>query len=184
MMGSRMERQIYVMRVTLADVSPPVWRQIAVPGGFTLDRLHRIIQLTMGWQDCHLHSFEIAGTSYGVPDPDDMLDVRDELDVRVDAVAGKDVTFGYTYDFGDWWEHRVEVLDVIDAELDEVYPACLDGVGECPPEDVGGAYGYEMFRQVLADPSHADHEATVSWYGAGGPPFDPDRASALLRRMA
>jgi hypothetical protein len=104
-----MARQIYQLKVTLQEVTPVVWRRLLVPGGYTLDRLHRAIQLAFGWQDFHLHSFEVEGVQYGQPDPTGELGLRDELDARLDAVAGKDSSFVYTYDFGDWWEHEVEV---------------------------------------------------------------------------
>jgi hypothetical protein len=181
-----MSRQIYVMKVTLADVSPPVWRRIAVPGAYTLDRVHRVIQLAMGWQDCHLHSFEIGAVAYGEPDPDALLELRDELDTRLDSVVCKDGRFTYTYDFGDWWEHQVLVEEVLTASPGERYPACTDGARACPPEDIGGSYGFERFLAALTDPDHRDHAEMVEWVGR---PFDPDafdagRATALMRRMA
>lgn len=180
-----MSRQIYTLKITLADVIPPVWRRIAVPAAYTLDRLHRAIQLAMGWQDCHLHSFEIAGTQYGVPDPDGLLDLRDELDVRLDAVVTKDSRFTYTYDFGDWWEHHVLAEAVADAEPGERYPACTGGAGACPPEDVGGVYGYEQLLAAIADPKHPEHAAMREWLGRRHDPaaFDAARATALMRRM-
>ncbi len=43
------------MRITLADVDgPPVWRQVLIPAGYTLDRVHSVIQAAMGWQNSHL----------------------------------------------------------------------------------------------------------------------------------
>src|SRR5947209_17016432 len=104
-----MSRQIFQLRISLADVTPEVWRRVAVPGAYTLDRLHRVLQYAMGWQNYHLHSFEIDGVQYGEPDPEGELELRDELEVRLDAVAGKDRRFLYTYDFGDWWEHEVSL---------------------------------------------------------------------------
>jgi Plasmid pRiA4b ORF-3-like protein len=181
-----MSRQLYHLKVTLADVSPRVWRSVVVPGAYTLDRVHRVIQLAMGWQECHLHSFDVNGAQYGRPDDDGLLEMRDELDARLDSVVGPDGRFVYTYDFGDWWEHEVVVTDVLVAQPDERYPACTGGEGACPPEDVGGAYGYERFRAAIADPHHKDHEAMVEWYGERAVPheFDADRATALMRRMA
>jgi hypothetical protein len=181
-----MPRHIYQLKVTLADVSPPVWRRVLVPAGYTLDRLHRVIQYAMGWQNCHLHCFDIDGVQYGEPDPDGELAVRDELDHRLDAVATKGSRFLYTYDFGDWWEHDVHVEDVFAAEPDERYPLCVDGARACPPEDVGGCFGFGEMLVALADPAHARHAAMREWLGrdfdADG--FDADRASTLLRRLA
>ncbi|GAA5181359.1 plasmid pRiA4b ORF-3 family protein [Rugosimonospora acidiphila] len=181
-----MSRQIFQLRISLIDVAPVIWRRVAVPGGFTLDRLHRVIQYAMGWQDYHLHSFEIEGVQFGVPDPEGELDLRDELDVRLDAIAGKDGRFSYVYDFGDWWEHEIAVEALYPAEPDERYPLCLEGDRGCPPEDVGGAQGYARFLEALRDPGHPEHEAMREWIGRRFDPafFDPDRATVLLRRLA
>ncbi|MFY1633056.1 plasmid pRiA4b ORF-3 family protein [Solwaraspora sp. WMMB335] len=180
-----MPRQIFHLLVTLSDVAPLVWRRVQVPGGYTLDRVHRVIQHAMGWMDCHLHSFEINGVQYGEPDPDGELSLRDELDVRLDAVAVKGARFRYTYDFGDWWEHEVLVEDVSLPEPDVRYPLCAAGASACPPEDVGGAFGYAEFRAATADPEHPRHAEMAAWIGPRFDPdvFDPVRATTLLRRL-
>lgn len=180
-----MTRQIYQLRITLNDVTPPVWRRVLVPGGYTLDRLHRVIQYAMGWQDLHLHSFEVDGQAYGEPDPAGELALRDELDARLDAVAGKGDVFRYTYDFGDWWDHEITAEDVFTGEPDEQYPLCADGARACPPEDVGGPPGFTELLAALDDPDHADHAATREWLGRDfdGEAFDPARVTTLLRRL-
>jgi len=181
-----MARQIFQLRIALVDVVPTVWRRVAVPGGYTLDRVHRVFQYAMGWQDYHLHSFEIEGAQFGVPDPEGELDLRDELEVRLDAVAGKDTRFAYVYDFGDWWEHEVVVETVSLAEPDERYPFCLEGERACPPEDVGGVYGYRRLVRALRDPEHPDHDEMQAWLGRGlnAEIFVPELVTTLLRRMA
>lgn len=181
-----MPRQIYQLKVTLCDVVPQVWRRVLVPGGYTLDRVHRVMQTVMGWHDSHLHSFEIDGLQYGQPDPDGELALRDELDSRLDAVVHKGARFTYTYDFGDWWEHEVVVEDVFGADPDERYPLCLGGERSCPPEDVGGAYGYRSFLAALGDPADPEHAAMRSWVGGAFDPetFDAGRATTLVRRLA
>src|SRR5262245_6491681 len=139
----------------------------------------------MGGHNPHLHSFEIGGAQYGEPDPDGELALRDELDTRLDAVADAGTRFTYTYDFGDWWEHQVEVEEVFPADPDERYPRCLEGERACPPEDIGGAFGYSTFLTALGDPYHPRHEETVEWVGKRFDPaaFSPDLATTLLRRM-
>lgn len=181
-----MSRQIFQLRIALVGVQPEVWRRVAVPGGYTLDRVHRVIQHAMGWYGYHLHSFDIDGVSYGIPDPEGELDCADELDFRLDAVAGKDTRFGYTYDFGDWWEHELRVEAVYPAEPDVAYPLCIEGERACPPEDVGGALGYAEFLAALADPGDPKHEEMREWIGRRFDPefFDPDPVSVLLRRFA
>jgi hypothetical protein len=180
-----MSRPIYQLKVALSGITPPVWRRLLVPGGYTLDRVHRAIQYAMGWRDAHLHSFEVDGYQYGEPDPVGELALRDELDTRLDAVSGKGDVFHYTYDFGDWWEHEVTVEDVCPAEPDVRYPMCVAGERTCPPEDIGGVAGYVALLEVLADPDHPEHAATQQWLGR---PFDPEwcdpaRLTTLLRRL-
>jgi hypothetical protein len=177
-----MPRQIFQLKVSLSDVTPAVWRRVLVPGGYTLDRVHRVFQYVMGWQDCHLHSF---GVQYGEPDPDSDVTLRDELDARLDAVVTKGSRLRYTYDFGDWWEHDVTVEDVFGADPDERYPICLDGERAAPPEDVGGPFGYRLFLAAFADPTHPDHESMRGWVAGTFDPehFDPGRATTLARRL-
>jgi hypothetical protein len=181
-----MAREIFQIRIVLTGVEPPVWRRVLVPGAFSLDRLHRVVQFAMGWGDRHLHVFDIDGQQYAVPDPDGLLVVLDELEHRLDAVAVKGTLLRYTYDFGDWWEHELTVEDVVPADLEVRYPLCVGGEGGCPPEDCGGAGGYREFLAAYSDSSHPDHELMRNWVGRDFDPggFEPGRASTLMRRMA
>jgi hypothetical protein len=183
--GCTMARAIIQLRITLDGVEPTVWRRVLIPGGFTLDRVHRVVQFAMGWGDRHLHVFDVEGVQYGVPDPDGLLDVHDELDVRLDAVAQKGGRLRYTYDFGDWWEHDLTVEDVFPADLDSAYPVCTAGERSCPPDDVGGPDGYRDLLAAVADPGHPDHAAMRDWLGHAFDPasFDASRVTTLLRRM-
>jgi hypothetical protein len=180
-----MNRHVFQLRVTLDDVTPEVWRRVTVPAGYTLDRVHRVIQYAMGWQNCHLHSFDIDDEQYGEPDPDGELEVLDEMDYRLDDVARAGTRIRYTYDFGDWWEHEVLVEEVRPAEPSDHRPACLAGARACPPEDVGGPGGYADFLDALADPAHPEHAAMTEWLGRPFDPeeFDAERTSTLLRRL-
>jgi hypothetical protein len=59
---------VHQLDVTLDDIEPRIWRRIEVPSTITLAGLHGVIQRAMGWQDYHLHQFEIGDTVYGVDD--------------------------------------------------------------------------------------------------------------------
>ena len=78
------------------------------------------------------------------------------------------------------------VEELAPADPDERYPVCLDGEHACPPEDVGGAYGYATFLAAYLDPEHLEHASVREWIGRDFDPhyFDPARATALLRRMS
>ena len=49
------------LRISLMEHTPTIWRRLLVPGGIKLSKLHLIFQVAMGWQNYHLHAFEIAG---------------------------------------------------------------------------------------------------------------------------
>jgi hypothetical protein len=98
------------MRVTLADVDgPPVWRQVVIPAGYTLDRVHGVIQGAMGWQNSHLHMFRITGRDYGPAHPEIDLETLDEKQFRIGDLMKTGDLAGYEYDFGDGWEHELAV---------------------------------------------------------------------------
>jgi len=165
--------KIFEIEIVLEDVRPPVRRVVQVPGDASLAVLHEVVQSAMGWTNSHLHEFEIGGARYGMPDPDwDDGDVAGEAKVKLFRLVGVGERLGYVYDFGDNWAHTLLVKEVIAPEPGVRYPRCASGCGACPPEDVGGPWGYEEFLTVLGDPAHPDHDERTEW--AGGP-FDPNR---------
>lgn len=165
---------VFQVKITLLDVSdPPVWRRVLVPAAITLRGLHRVIQAAMGWQDYHLHVFQIGDAAYG-PDPEDELGFRDETKVRLSGVTQVGTRIGYEYDFGDSWEHELVVEAASRAEPGQAYPACTGGEGSCPPEDCGGEPGYQELKAILADPAHeAYHEMRVWADSQAGEKFNP-----------
>ncbi len=167
---------VYQLKITLAEVAdPPVWRRLLVPAAMGLDRLHQVIQAVMGWQDYHLHVFSDGQTEYGVPDPE--LEFRDERAATLGGLLPHEGSLArYTYDFGDDWEHEIVLEKEVAAEPSVAYPVCVAGVGACPPEDCGGAWGYEHLREVLADPSSEEHQDMLAWLGLDeATEFDPHR---------
>ena len=56
---------IHQLKVTLATIAPPIWRRLHVRSEATLAELHLVLQNAMGWEDYHLHFFEVGWTRYG-----------------------------------------------------------------------------------------------------------------------
>ena len=173
--GTRRPAQIYQIKVTLTDLQPPIWRRIQVRSDTTLAELHRNLQCTLGWTDTHLHQFIIRGERYSVPDEDSpgVRQTRDERNYTLsELVAGASAPFAYTYDFGDNWEHILEIEKTLPPDKRVRYPVCVAGTYACPPEDVGGIPGYENFLQALADANHPEHDEYLEWIGGD---FDPEK---------
>lgn len=183
-------KKIYQLLIALDEIQPTVWRRIWVADTLTLAKLDRVIQAVMGWTNSHLHEFEIEGQRYGMLLPEeDGLDDNPPLDerrARIGKVLGDDVNeFTYVYDFGDHWQHSVKVEMRMQPNDINVWPTCLDGKNACPPEDVGGTYGYTEFLEAIGDPTHEEHLAMWRW--AGGPfdphGFDVNAANIALRNL-
>jgi hypothetical protein len=165
--------QVKIMLLETAD--PPVWRRLLVPAGIRLDRLHRVMQATMGWHNCHMHCFTHGDIRYGRPSQE--LGFRDERTVTLGELVTKvGDRIGYSYDFGDDCDHELVLEQTTAADADGRYPACIAGGGACPPEDCGGVFGYAQLRETLADPSSDEHESMLAWLGlATAAEFDPAR---------
>lgn len=146
------------LQVALRDVVPAVVRVVDVPATTTLPEVHDILQVTLGWTDSHLHQFVAGETRYGVPHEDDDWDEQQaETGVRVRDLP---IRFSYLYDFGDGWEHDIEVIGPGGDQ-----PHCTYGEGACPPEDCGGPGGYHRLLEILADPTHEEHAVMRKWAG-------------------
>ena len=50
---------VYQLKVTLLYSRPPIWRRFQVESAVTLQRMHRILQVVMGWTDSHMHGFRV-----------------------------------------------------------------------------------------------------------------------------
>jgi len=181
-------QEIYQLKMTLRDTRPPIWRRLLVPAGLTLDVLHDVLQLAMGWDDSHLHEFRIGSKRFGKSDPNDRLmgldPIGNERTTCLFTVLGRVGAKGmYTYDFGDSWEHAIVVEKVLPPEPGVRYPICVDGRLHGPPEDCGGIPGYYNLLEALRDPNHQEHEELLDWVGGE---FDPEAFSVddVNRRLA
>ncbi|MFW5915126.1 MAG: plasmid pRiA4b ORF-3 family protein [Planctomycetota bacterium] len=159
-MPRKKEKPVCQLYIALVGIKPEIWRRFRVSSDITLDRLHQIIQGVMGWENCHLHQFIVGDRYYGVPQGESMPwgpKTRDEGGARLrQIVSGEGDQFSYEYDFGDSWEHVLEVEKIIPADEAGETPLCIDGEMACPPEDCGGRFGYARIQKYFKDPESVD----------------------------
>jgi hypothetical protein len=163
--------RVYQFRIALRHIRPTIWRRVQTRN-CTLDRLHEVIQLAMGWTNSHLHEFMLYGVRYGDPmllEECEFLNSRTTHLVDIVPQSGAHFQFDYIYDFGDHWEHIVEFEECLAAEEGARYPRCVGGENACPPEDIGGTSGFAEYRKIMSNPRGRRYAEYVEWNG----PFDP-----------
>ncbi|MFH1035822.1 MAG: plasmid pRiA4b ORF-3 family protein [Pseudomonadota bacterium] len=172
--SARGEAGVYQIKISLKDVKPAIWRRFQVAGDIKFSRLHRAIQIIMGWTDSHLHEFSAGGKHIGVPDPEDPASdeiINEKLVKLNEVVKGEKAKFIYEYDFGDGWRHELVVEKLLPGEQGVRLPLCLAGKRNCPPEDCGGPWGYEDMLKAIGNPGHPEYEDLMEWLGGE---FDPE----------
>lgn len=150
--------RVYQLKITLQGVSPLIWRRIVVKSDITFNRLHNIIQEAFGWENFHLFEFELE---YG-----------GGIDgyVKISEFFENISTFIYTYDMGDCWTHYIEVEKVFKPKSNSQYPRCTAGKRCCPPEDIGGSYGYMEALKIIKNRKYAEYRQVREHIGKGFKP--------------
>lgn len=179
---------IFQVRVTLVDVEPPIWRRLLVPQGLTLPRLHAVLQVVMGWTNSHLYQFKVGDVCFAEPHEEFEPGPIDNRRITLNQIAPRrGLTCIYEYDFGDGWEHLIEVEDELPVEtVAGQVPRCVGGTRACPPEDCGGPYGFAEFLQAIRNPDHPEHDGYLEWAGREFDPeaFDLEGVNRVLARYA
>jgi len=183
------------LKINLENMPHSVFRRLLVPEDINMLQLHFVIQYAMGWTNSHMFQFQDkqARPSFeaSLPDEFDEEDFfafgpqpeRKDADKAMlkqdflEALDGK--PFWYWYDFGDDWWHKISFQKVTKKDL-QIYqgrPVCLEAAGACPPEDVGGPWGYNQWLDVIMDKKHPGHSEMREWVGMSpSEKFDPDFA--------
>jgi hypothetical protein len=173
---------LFQFKIVLSDIRPAIWRRIQMRD-CSLAQLHHYLQAAFGWGNYHMHQFEIDGERYGA-EPEDFgfgLEVYDESDVLLSELlvnAGTRSPWIYEYDFGDGWQHRIIFEGYPPRKAKN--PLCVDGERACPPEDIGGPWGYAEYLETIADPDDESHAELLEWRG----PFDPEEFDAMKATKA
>lgn len=185
-------KRVMQFKVALQLIEPEIWRRIRVPSTYSFYALHVAIQDAFGWNDCHLHEFQVAmpksrrTMKIGFPDLDaPALEGHSTLqgwELFLADFFGREIDqCSYIYDFGDDWHHRVVFEEELPVVPGTKSPVCIAGARQCPPEDCGGPLGYLGLLEAMADPRHENHEETIEWLGDD---FDPEQFDPAAVRFA
>jgi len=151
-------------------LNPPVWRRVVVPSHYSFMIFNEIIQEIFGWSGSHKYCFSPEGWN-SFPQIIEIDDDGDDLGkdrtmessetVLSEIFNQKGQNFHYIYDFGDNWDHQITLEKILQEKINQ--PSCIDGEGQCPPEDCGGFPGYQNLKTILANPSDPEYEEMKEW---------------------
>lgn len=162
------------LKIALKYIRPPIWRRFIVPDNFTLGQLHNVIQVTMGWYNCHLHMFTCDGVCYTSEQGAEEMDMENENAAILNQIIERPKQkLEYEYDFGDSWIHQIIVEKIFPIDPQAKYPVCLDGARACPPEDCGSFPGYcDILEALRASNKTEEQQEQLEWLGDG---YDPEQ---------
>ena len=161
------------IKVTLVGIDPPIWRRLEVAADMSLEDLHMLLQIAMGWDNDHLFAFfsRPRGSRSKIFRKWEELDPESGRTIGT-ALAKRSDELVYEYDFGDSWVHRIKLEKHLRSSEPVSAPRCTAGEGPCPPEDCGGIHGYGYMLEVIADKAHPQYDEMLRWVGDD---FDPKR---------
>lgn len=164
--------RVFEIRIELKDTVPIVWRELVVPETLTFYEFHHAIQISFGWENYHLYSFDAKGQSYGNLDLLEDVDTINDKSIFINQLLQKEQdTINYEYDFGDGWVHNIELKKIKPHTSKVNLPIVIDGAKASPPEDCGGVHGFENLKNVMKNPKDLEYKELVRWLGK---PFDPN----------
>jgi hypothetical protein len=186
--------KVYQLKISLRDISPMIWRRVLIESDTSIAHLHAVLQIAMGWEDLHLHRFRVHGKAYGISRAGGILFDNDACQVKLsDFKLRAGERFVYEYDMGDFWQHDIRLERILPLEPRKLYPICIAGAGDCPPEDCGGSWGYKTLMDEhysLLELLQAQEDVLLVAqrlleFSEGGPRPIPDDAEflAALERM-
>lgn len=160
------------IKLPMMKVVPDVTRTVDIPAQMTFDQLDKVIELTMGWGG-HLYEFSIPKANLEIPEMGTYLQSKNEPffgssaetispETEIDDYLTTFKKFKYVYDFGDYWEHEIRLMRVLD-DYSAGHPILVKAVGDCPPEDSGGVPGWLDMLDAYNDPKSPDHQEVVDW---------------------
>jgi hypothetical protein len=165
---------LYQLKIQIKLEGHDIWRRVFVPSTYSFRHLHHIIQTVFDWQNYHLHEF-VVERDENKPlkivmdeDPETIeyvsfgdFEILQERFIALEDIFPKFGEVIYEYDFGDSWEHIITLEKVVKSKAFQV--TYLEGNGERPPEDVGGAWGFEEYLSIMENEKHPSHNDTKAW---------------------
>ncbi|MCL2138990.1 MAG: plasmid pRiA4b ORF-3 family protein [Treponema sp.] len=159
------------VQISISDTN--IWRKALIPMRYTLNDLHRIIQISLNWKDSYRHYFYIENT--------DNLD-RKILDEKINLQAFWDQGIKkILYVYGNKWNVEITILLSHKVNKKEVVQ-CISGEGTAPPEDISGPSRFNKILKAIESGGEKEKKAAMLEIGSGFVPgvFDIEACNQNL----
>ena len=164
-MGATLHR----VKVEVDEVTPVIWRRFDIDSEASLNDLHMAIQIGFGWENFHLHHFQVGYDRYS-SNSNFSSDSQDSRSVTLGSLTTAGDMFGYVYDYGDNWGLTLTIEKVVAKRGDPPFVRCTHGRRAGPPEDIGGPWGYHELVAAMKTGRGSNYN---HWRQINGYKFDP-----------
>lgn len=158
------------VEITGIEPAPRCVRTFEVPLQANLFGLHNAIQVAFDWEGAHLYQFDVPILAEDGPRIISRFqDDFDDFDVAADEVLvseylkNKGDQLTYVYDFGDWWEHTITVVDTGGRQRKRAKLISMEGpapIEDCRTAPGGWAAVWQAISSLYQTRSFVDlHEA-------------------------
>jgi hypothetical protein len=139
-----------------------VWRRVLVPREWKLADLHKLIQITLDWNDTYRHRFFLEGSGKsGLEFLDDKIKILEICDQGINELQ---------YEYGAKWNIKVIILSPYQPDKKETI-RCVAGEGASPPENIGGPLRFRKILNAIEGGSEMEKQTALHELGRE---FDPE----------
>ncbi|HCJ11941.1 MAG TPA: hypothetical protein DHV51_02450, partial [Opitutae bacterium] len=174
------------IKFMMRGISPTVWRKLQITEDSSFLDLHNVFQDSMGWSGRHLFEFRVNH-----PKEKELLllskihnfgeDNPLAQDVLVKDIFTKKGQRGhYVYDLESNWLFEMKFEGAVPMRPRTQFPLCHSGSRFAPPEDIGGIWSFEHYRDCLFDRQHEEHLIMLEHFYGGD--FDMREYPTILAK--
>jgi len=142
---------IYQFRLTVAEISPLIWRRVWMRADQTLADLHYTIQITMDWTASYLNEFLFRGRRYSVSETG-VAAVHEASCVVLDNLCLRpNECIQYRYNMYVPWRVQIRYEKAVPYKPECIYPYCVSGKHPGPIEQYSDADEYQDKRDRYSE---------------------------------
>jgi hypothetical protein len=169
--GKASGRLWWMIQISISGLD--VWRRAIISHEFTMEELHRLIQVSMNWNDSLRFRFYCETPDGGKQYLHDSIKLGD-----IDFQGKKELV----YEYGPKWIIRIIIMSSYQPAKDE-FPRFVAGDGDAPPELIDGPRHFNKLMNSIETSGNNERQFSLHELGKDFVPgvFDLDMINKKLR---